>query len=445
MNKRVGIIVNNSPECVDAILDIWNNGDCAVLIDWRIPYAVAVEMMKEASIVKCYAENKVVDKLKDTCTDIDFATFEQKSFLTEVLPLGAYDKFQANYSQNEAIIIYSSGTTGKSKGIILSHYAINKNADAIIEYMQITQDDVFYIVRPIAYAASMVGELLVCLKAKAKLYIGPVIVPPRYVISNLMKYNVTILTANPTQLSMYADELINTKTRFTHLRCVYASGSILNNVDRLKAIKAFEGVSIYNAYGLTEAGPRVSAQIPGFDHDNSVGKPISGVDVLIIDEQGNTCAPSEKGVIHVKTESIFSGYVKGTAKLQSLYNDWFNTGDIGYMDENGELYVVGRMDDLVNVHGHKVYLCDIEKIIREYESIKDCAVICENDKSNDPVIICFYELYDNDNFDLDLVIKHCKKYLSQYEVPKRWTYVESMPKTLNNKISKSDIVDLFNN
>ena len=441
--ERVGLIGDNSIEYISILVDIWNNGDCAVLIDWRIPYITAVEMMKEANVVKCYIEKKLFDKIHNINNNIEIIIFEKENNYTKSLPLDIYNKFKPNYSKNEAIIIYSSGTTGKSKGIILSHYAINKNADSIIDYMQIKLNDSLYMVRTISHASSVVGELLVCLKSKLELYIGPTIVPPRYIISNLIRYNITILTVNPTQLLMYTNELTINPVKFTNLRSIYVSGAPLSNNNRLKAMKVFDNTNIYNAYGLTEAGPRVSVQSHKFNHDNSIGKPIMGVQIAIINEDGHICASYEKGIVHVKTDSVFSGYVKGKNKFDSLYNDWLNTGDIGYMIDNGEIFITGRLDDLIIINGHKIYSGDVEKVIREYELIKDCVVISEPIENNEYFMICLYELYDTNNFRLNALIKHCNNYLSLYEIPQKWLYLESIPRTLNNKISKADIKALL--
>ncbi len=116
------------------------------------------------------------------------------------------DKFKENYSREDAIVIYSSWTTGKSKGIILPHFAINTNADAIIDYMMPCTNDCMYSKK--SHSSTITGELLVALKTKTPVLVASVIVPPRHVLNNIAQYGVTIIGIKPLLLSMYADECL---------------------------------------------------------------------------------------------------------------------------------------------------------------------------------------------------------------------------------------------
>ena len=433
--SRVALIGENSIGYVSALIDIWNNGDCAVLLDWRIPFATSLEMMIEAGAQTCFIEQGLFDKIDvEFPNSINFITYDKQNNLVEQLPKFIYDKFQENYTHEEAVVIYSSGTTGKSKGIILSHFAINTNADAIIDYMKPTSNDCIYIAKTLSHSSTLTGELLVALKTKMGLVIAPTIVPPRYVLNNISKYNVTIICLNPTLLSMFADEYQQKEYNLSTLKTIYVSGSILSDKIYDKVHATFPNTPIYNVYGLSEAGPRVTAQRMGCCESNSVGKPIKDVEIKIISEHGVVVPDGESGIIHIKTLSSFGGYIVGQNKNKSLFEDWHNTGDIGYLDKYGELHIQGRVDDLINIDSHKIYPYDIERCITNVLKVHECVVLKTKIDGKD-TIAC---LYVSDEKITKKQQKNLFSILMEYELPKIYIKVDKLPRTRNGKISRPE-------
>lgn len=437
---RVGLVGENSVEYVNHLLDIWNNGDCAVLIDWRIPISTALEMMKEAGVRVCYIETGKYDIPTYSCK-INFITYERKSNSAKLLPAEIYDKFKENYSHDEAIILYSSGTTGKAKGIILSHYAINTNADAIIDYMNPSGKDCIYIVKVFSHSSTLTGELLVALKSNIKLVIGPTIVPPRFVFSNIEKFGVSIVCLNPTLLQKYADEYGLGKFSLTTLKTIYVSGSILNDKTYVAAHAVFKNTTIYNVYGLSETGPRVTAQRSNCCKGNSIGKPIKGVEIKIVDDDGNLVKQGERGIIHVNTPSRFDGYITGNEKNKSVYREWLNTGDVGFIDVNDELHIVDRVDDVMIIDSHKVYPSEIEGFVLQHKKILQCVVvgICGAEKTK---VICFYKSINNEDIKLE-IYQMLHSLLPSYEVPNVFINVNTFRQNSCGKIDKHYLLDTY--
>lgn len=433
---RIALIGENSCEYISILLDIWNNHDCAVLFDWRIPSSTLIDMMKEANVETCYIQDKYFDeKTYAAVSKIEFIAYSKRTDWTEILPQDTYDKFHADYTGNEAVIIYSSGTTGKSKGIILSHYALNKNADAIIDYIKPTAEDCIYIAKTLSHSSTLTGELLVALKARMKLVIAPTIVPPRYVLNNVNKFDVTIVCLNPTLLSMIADEYERSQYDISSLRTIYVSGSILNDKIYEKAHAIFSDIPIYNVYGLSEAGPRVTAQRVDCCKSNSVGKPIKGVEIKLVNEQGSIVSDGEYGIVHVKTPSLFNGYIVGQNKHVPLYEDWHNTGDVGYIDVNGELHIINRLDDVIIIDSHKVYPSEVEKQIVKQSGVKEC-VVAKVEFNGNEFIGCFYA--GEKEIDRDIKEK-LKSKLLVYEIPRFFLRCDALPRTKNGKISTREV------
>lgn len=432
--SRVALIGENSIGYVDTLIKIWNNMDCAVLLDWRIPFSTAIEMMIEADVHTCFIEKGIFNKLENEIPDsINFVTYEKQNSSAVLLPSYIYEKFHENYSRSEAAVIYSSGTTGKSKGIILSHFAINTNADAIIDYMKPTSEDCIYIAKTLSHSSTLTGELLVALKTKMKLVIAPIIVPPRYILNNIKKFSVTMICINPTLQNLLMTELNqNNKYDISSLHNIYVHGAkaARNNCELAK--KIFSTSSVHYEYGLSEAGPRVATQKLGAKQIDSVGKPILGVEVAVINEHEKVVDKERRGIIHVKTPSIYKGYIKGSYKFKSLYKGWLNTGDIGYWDEYGELHIDGRIDDMINIDAHKIHPNDIEQHIINIMKVKECVVMKVQIDGKD-TIGCLY-------VSNELITGASKKVLSSilmvYETPKIYIKVDKLPRTMNGKISR---------
>ena len=227
---RVALLGDNSTEYVSIILDIWNNKDCVVLFDCNLPLHVAINMMLEANVQKCFIEKSLFSKyVVEEFYNIEFIVYEKKKNTPSYLSERVYRQFQEKYTQDEAVVFYSSGTTGESKGIILSHFAINKNAEAIIDYMNLNKSDCIYIAKSLSHSSTFTGELLVALKTKTKVVIAPTIVPPRYVLANIFNFKVTIICLNPTLLAMYIEEYLRNNYDLSSLRTIYVSGSILSD------------------------------------------------------------------------------------------------------------------------------------------------------------------------------------------------------------------------
>ena len=433
---RVALIGDNSIEYVNTLLGIWNAGDCAVLIDWRIPFQTAYEMMREANVSKCYIERRIFSKISPgDYKSLQFEVYENDAAIAKELPKNVYKEFNENYSRDEAVVIYSSGTTGRSKGVILSHYAINTNADSIMKYMKLGINDCIYMVKTISHLSSITGELLTALKSKIRIVIGPVVVPPRVVLNNVQKFGVTDMCLNPTILRLIIEEYDRKEYDISSLHNIYVHGAKTDTKLFKKAKTVFSDVNMYCEYGLTEAGPRVTSQKVNNSHKESDGLPITGVQIAIINGNGIPSMSGVKGIIHINTPSIYSGYICGGEKHKSLYKDWLNTGDIGYIDNAGELHVVDRIDDVINIGAHKIYPSDVEELILEDDNISAC-VVSKCTYNGVETIGC---LYVSENDCAFSITQQLGAKLMPYEIPKRYLRVAAIPCNMRGKVNRSEV------
>ena len=431
---RVGLIGDNSDQYVAILIELWNKGECAVLIDCHCPPETMCKMLREAEASQCYIQNEYYEKVSCLCGyGVEFLPYSKKVSGAAILDKKHYDSFSENYSDSEAVVIYSSGTTGNAKGVILSHYAIQTNADSIASYMELACNDRLYLAKPLSHSSSLIGELLVALKNGVDIVIAPVHVPPRYAINNIKRFGISVLCLNPTLLSLYADEVMNSKYELNTLKSIYVSGAILRENILEKARRAFYNCSIYNSYGLTEAGPRVTSQKLGNLGRLSVGKTIKGVSVLIVNDYGEIVPKGETGIVHIKTPSLFKGYVKTNSNARMpLCKGWLNSGDIGYIDLYNELHITSRVDDMIVLNSHKIYPSDIENLILETSEVEDC-VVTNIELAEQAFIGCLYVSKKDLTEEIRLILK---RKLLPYEIPSFFARCENLPKNQNGKIQK---------
>ena len=443
MKKRIGLIGDNSIKYISTLLNILLEGNVAALIDWRIPLDIALSILHQVGINECYIDSA---KYRDTkkAKQFNITLFDANQKGPEELPSSFYKRHKTiftNQSKDDALIFFSSGTTGKAKGIRLSFAAISHNVDAIIDYMRPSTNDTILISKTLTHSSTVVGELFVGLKANAKIIVEPTVASPTFVLKNIKKYNVSIWCMNPTLLNIYSKLLGCGIHDISSLKYVFISGSIADKGLLEEAKRNFKNVIILNVYGLTEAGPRVTAQrISSADKLGSVGSPIVGVDVKIISEDGQELPQNSMGIIHVNTLSIMNGYFNGVGK-ESLYQGWLNTGDLGYIDDDGDLFVVGRTDNMILQGSHNVFPEEVENTLKQHELINDCVVFGIRHDIYGERIICLYlsscKIAENE------LRTHCLSLLAPYEVPSEFLKVEKLPYNSNGKLMRHSVKELY--
>lgn len=196
--SRIGIIGYNSVNLIKKVAEIWNAGDAVVLIDPLMPVIKQFEIMRMTKTELCFIDDSIYQKnlyYKSNDSGIAFRSYIGNADFTEVCTESF--GYKTNYTDDEAVVIFSSGTTGISKGIILTHKAININADAIIEYMGINKNDTLYIAKPFSHSSTFIGEILVSLKVKNRIVLTQPAVPPRVILKNLSQYNCTFVCLKP--------------------------------------------------------------------------------------------------------------------------------------------------------------------------------------------------------------------------------------------------------
>jgi len=338
-----------------------------------------------------------------------------------------------------ALILFSSGTTsGRPKGIQLTHNALCYNMFAILDYMKPDAEDIFFITKTMVHVSTLVGEVFVALYADSRIIAYNTLVTPNTMLRKISQSNATIVAVNPTILKL----MVNTSSSdldLSNVRLLYTSGAVISKDILQKAEERFAWAEVLNVYGLTEAGPRVCAQIA---EDTSrkyeaVGRPINGIEIKIISDGTYNIADKDIGIIYVKSNSLMSGYYQNKEfTKQKLVGEWLNTGDLGYIEENGELVVLGRKDDIIIRNANNIDPIVVENVIKKIDGVLDCVVFgIPHDLYVNKivaVITCSEEL----NYKLQDIIPKCSVSLLPHEYPQELYVWKEIPRTPNGKISR---------
>jgi len=339
-----------------------------------------------------------------------------------------------------ALLCYTSGTTGRSKGAIISHGNLIHNMQALDEAWQWSPDDVLLHVLPLFHIHGLAVAL------HGGLYAGARIVmlkrfDPFKVWETIEKEGCTLFMGVPTmyqRLSRAWDEIKQSPT-LPSMR-VFISGSAPLPETLFRRFKEQTGHPILERYGMTEAGMICSNPYdPDRRKPKSVGYPLSGIEIKVVDQKGRPVAPGEVGEVWIKGNSVFKGYWRQPQKTQEAFKGaWFKSGDLGYQDpEDGmRLYLKGRIKELIISGGYNVYPKEIETILEEHEAVKEAAVFGLPHEDFGEEVLAAVVLEER-SLSQEAVIAYCKTRLAGYKCPKRVFFLESLPRNALGKLQKN--------
>ena len=337
-------------------------------------------------------------------------------------------------------ILYTSGTTGKPKGAMLTHRNLASNVDSIRAALKLTPgEDVLLVVLPMFHAfAATVGMLFPLLN-------GCTIVPlpkfdPAQVADAIAAHHVTVFMAVPSMYNVLlrlpdeaADKLASLKV------CV--SGAAALPVEIMNQFEKKFGKPIYEGDGPTECGPVTCVNpIGGLRKPGSVGLSVPDVDMEIRDDSGKELAIGQIGEICVKGPNVMKGYWNRPEDTQAaFFGEWFRTGDLGYEDEDGYFFIVDRKKDMLIVNGMNVYPRVIEEVLYQFEPVREAAVVGQANRLHGEIPVAYVSLKEDAQADEESIRAHCRDHLGRHEVPRRVVIVPELPKNAAGKIMKREL------
>ena len=342
-----------------------------------------------------------------------------------------------------ADIIFTSGTTGKPKGVMVSHAQNIRVFDYWSTYIGLTQQDRYLIVNPFFHTFGYKAGWLACL-LRGCIGFPLDVFDPKVVLSKINDESITMLPGPPTlyQSIMQSDALSESNISSLRLGVTGAAAIPVQLIHDMRNILGFE--TIITAYGLTESTGVVTMCTPSDAAEiiaNTSGKAIEGVEVKCVAIDGNEAASYEQGEILVRGFNVMEGYFEDPKATQDAINEdgWLHTGDIGFLDEHGYLKITDRVKDMFIVGGFNAYPAEIENIMASHHAVSQVAVIGVPDERMGEVAKAFVILKTKASISEEELIVWCKENMANYKVPRSIEFVESLPTNAAGKIMKFEL------
>ena len=323
-----------------------------------------------------------------------------------------------------AEIIFTSGSTGEQKGVMITHKNIIANTTSIIEYLKLTSSDIIQVVMPFYYCYGL-SLLHTHLRVGGSVVLNNSFIFLGSVINDLKKYECTGFAGVPSHFQILLRKTKDFKnTKFPALKYVTQAGGKLHNAFIEEFMDAFPEIDFFVMYGQTEATARLSYLPPYLlkDKMGSMGKGIPGVQLRVVDENGNNVKPGETGEIIAKGDNIMPGYFKDKESTDEvLHNGWLQTGDMATVDEDGYIFIKSRKKEIIKVRGIRISPKEIEEVIVTFPGVVDCTIEAETDEITGESLKAIVYINDSDkgNFTDDLIKNHCAQNLTPYKIPQK--------------------------
>ena len=345
-----------------------------------------------------------------------------------------------------ASIIYTSGSSGTPKGVMLTHGNIVQNTRSICHCLDIETSDIQMVVLPFFY---VMGKSLLNtnFSVGATIVVNNKIAYPASVLNQMVSERITSFSGVPSTYAhlLYRSPLAKFKEKLHHLRyCSQAGGHMpRSNKEKLLSILP-KKTQLFIMYGATEAAARLTCMNlkEHMEKIESIGIPIPGVEITIGKIPGEKGAAVQKGELIAKGPNIMKGYWNDPEATSSAIGDeGYHTGDIGYKDEDGYLYVSGRKDRIIKVSGHRINLQEIEDVLLQYEDVTEAVVLAVKDEMEGHRLCALLAARGENNLNASLK-RYCSAKLPRFKVPSTIRFVSSLPKYTNGKTNTSKCLDL---
>ena len=459
-DDKVAILLRNSKEFIISFLGIGKLGAVPVPVNTFLKPNELQFILNHSDAKILITETEFEDKIKQILdkTQIQKVIWKDKTedldkdniAFEECLTIKDYEHILPQADLDDiAVILYTSGTTGQPKGVMLSYRNIFSNIVNIEKVVPLSHKDRFIVYLPMFHTFTLTATVLMPLYFASPIVIIRSILPFSNILKQTLLKRVTVFMGVP--------EVFNALSKanlpwyfmwFNSLKAFVSGGAPLPEATLKRMKEKFPKVPLLEGYGLSEASPVVSVNRLEKQKPLSVGPPLPDYQVKIVNDEFIELKAGEIGEIIVKGDNVMKGYYKNPqATEETVINGWLLTGDLGYLDEEGYLYIVDRKKDLIISKGINIYPREIEELLNQHEYVDMCAVVGKKDEIHGEIPVAFIQLKEDAPKDINPNIfkSFLKDKLANYKIPKKFIILDELPKNATGKVLKRVLREKLNN
>jgi long-chain acyl-CoA synthetase len=432
---RVGILLPASAGFVASFYGTLLAGKAAVPINFLLGDREIAHIIADSDIDTVVTIPQLAGRLKDTPLNVIDLTQ-----LPKVPPAAITPKFPTVNADDVAVLLYTSGTSGVPKGVLLTYGNLQSDVDLTISTVHLHTQHKFLGVIPLFHSFGILAMMI------APVQLGSTIIymarfSPVGALNAIREHKASLMFGTP---SMYGAILRLKDARaedFSHMYALISGAEPLPQTLR-EAFKQRFGVPILEGYGLSETSPALSVNTPHVQKAGSVGKPLPGVHVKITDDDGKALPGGQIGEIWVKGPMIMKGYhnlPEETSKVLTA-DGYFKTGDLGRVDEDGFLHITGRKKEMIIVAGEKAFPREIEEVLLRHPSVAEAAVVGKKDPGRGEVVVAFIVPREGQTPKPDELRDFSRQQgLAQWKVPREIYIEKEFPRNPTGKVLKREL------
>ncbi len=434
--ENVGLLLRNSPAFVYAYMAIVSLGAVVVPINYQLTPAEIAYIAKDAGMKNLVAGAALdlAAPLRQQGCGSQVAQHLAAAIEAAVLPADAAPPAGEQLDENRpCTIIYTSGTTGNPKGAVLTHKSLVSDAACFSRAIPVSAADNILCILPLYHCLALTCIILSGFLHQASVTILDSLVP-KEVIEAIKQYRVNVMYGVPSVYML----LLRTAAPadLAGMRLFMSGGASLPKQVAADFAAKF-GLGITEGYGLSEASPVVATNPQFRAKLLSIGLPIPGVEVRIVDPDDNPLPSNQVGELVVRGPNVMRGYHNLPAETaRALRGGWLHTGDLAYADEEGYLFIVDRLKDMIITHGENIYPREVEEQIYTFPGVAEAAVIGVADKFRGQVACAYLAMKDGQTLDPKALKNHLRDRLAAYKIPREFIQLDALPKSQTGKILK---------